>query len=676
VRRVAILGLASLASLAVPLIAAQAPPPGQGGPQTPPTSTAVILGQVLDGSSNQPVAAAIVTLMGGAGPPGKQRVMTGADGRFVFHGLPPGEFHVSASLTGYSSNPSRDPSGGGLGGLVIGSMTDSSESSSASAPVAVPLTAGELATGVKLRLWKDAVVSGTVLDDRNEPAIGMMVQALRRVMAAGRAHFLPGPSVETDDRGAYRLTSLAPGDYIVAVPQTPASVPTSLMSGLIEGFAAPAETGRGDAGAMAIFDVMTSGVDPTLAMNRGARMGDYMVASNGSVPILGADGSLQFYQTAFYPGVSDRARASVVSLKSGEERSEVNFNLRLIRTSRMSGTAMGPHGPVANLGVRLVAPADGSGSESEFDVATAVTKSDGTFSLYGVPPGQFLLRAQKMPRPASFALGMSGPFAPPSFGGPAPEGAKDALFGTTDITVANSDVGGVSLQLTTGLQAIGRLEFESVPGRSVPTADQMATLTVTLTAVDGRPISAVSSGVPIDLMDGTGDHPNAEGEFRTRGYSPGKYFLSISGDAGWQIKAATLGGRDVLDAPLELRDRDAEGILVTLTDHLASVSGTVMATGDTDLSETSVYLFPSNYAKWIADGMNARRARTARASRTGTYALANVPAGEYLMAAIEGPSEGDMQDPAFIETLSRGASRVVVTTTDKVINLTTARGAR
>jgi hypothetical protein len=338
--------IASVAALAAVSAAGQSSPSAQASSGTPPPSTALILGQVLDGSTNQPVAEAIVTLTGGAAPTGTQRVMTGPDGRFVFHALPPGEFQLSASLAGYSSNPNGNPLGG-VGAPASGSMAESTEGSSASAPITLPLTAGELATGVKLRLWKDAVVSGIVRDERNEPAVGMKVQVLRRVMAAGRPRFLPGSSGHTDDRGAYRISSLAPGDYLVAVPQTPASVPTALVSGLIEGLTDPAQAGGGDA--TAIFDVVRSGVDPTLAMNGGVRMGDYLVASNGSVPILGADGSLQAYQTLFHPGVSGRAQAAVVSLESGEERSEVNFNLRLIRTLRVSGTAIGPNGPVANL---------------------------------------------------------------------------------------------------------------------------------------------------------------------------------------------------------------------------------------------------------------------------------------------------------------------------------------
>ena len=697
--------LAAGAAGATPLARPQAPASAQAGPQTPPKSTALILGQVLDGTSNQPVAEAIVTLTQagrGTGPgtgagtgggaargtapvvPGApaasgrgsapQRVMTGADGRFVFHGLPPGQVQLTASLTGYSSGPNGNPLTG-LGGAVGTAIAALTTTGSASAPVTVPLTEGELATGVRLRLWKDAVVSGVVLDDGNEPAVGVMVQVARRIMAAGRARYLPGTSVRTDDRGAYRISSLAPGNYLVVVPQTQVAIPTSLATGLVSSLTGIVATGRGGGGdALAIVDVMSSGVNPTEAMGTGVRMGDYMVASSGSVPVVGADGRLQAYQTVFYPGAAGPVQATVVTLKSGEERADVSFTLRLIPTSRVSGTAVGPDGPVANLGIRLVVPADGAGSESEFDVATVVTKGDGTFSFYGVPPGQFLLRAQKMPRPPIPAEAMASPLAQAMFGGGGPPGTTEALYAATTVTVADADVGGVALQLRTGLHAIGRLEFESASGRQAPAANQVQALAVTLNALDGQMGSGLSSVLAAGFS--TPDRPNAQGEFRTKGYAPGRYFLSVTGGAPWQVKSATFNGRDVLDAPLDLRDGDASGVLITLTDQLARVSGTVKSAGETDLSETSVYLFPSNYREWITNGMTARRARTTRASRTGTYALMNVPAGEYLMTAVDRASEGDMQDPSFIEVLARAGTRVVVGATDRTLDLVKARDVR
>jgi hypothetical protein len=107
-------------------------------------------------------------------------------------------------------------------------------------------------------------------------------------------------------------------------------------------------------------------------------------------------------------GAAVPAQASLVTLKSGEERSDVTFQLRLIPTSRVSGRAVGPDGPLGNLGIRLVVPGDGVVSESEFDVATAITKPDGTFAFFGVPPGQFLLKAQKQPRPEIPAEALAG----------------------------------------------------------------------------------------------------------------------------------------------------------------------------------------------------------------------------------------------------------------------------
>jgi len=593
--------------------------------------------------------------------------MTGPDGRFVFHDLPAGQFQMSASLTGYSSssNPNALASLGGPAAAALAALTINSSS----APVTVPLTEGEIATAVKLRLWKDAVISGSVVDDGNEPAIGVMVQVARRVMAAGRARYIPGTSARTDDRGAYRISSLAPGDYLVVVPQTQVSIPTSLASGLAESLA----SGGGGAG-LAVLDVMSSGVNPSAAMGGGVRIGDYMVASSGSVPLIGSDGRLQAYQTVFYPGTSGPLQASIVSLKSGEERGDVTFSLRLIPTFRVSGRAIGTEGPIANLGVRLVVPADGAGSESEFDVATVVTKADGTFSFYGVPPGQFLLRAQKMPRPPIPAEALANPLIAAMFGGTGPQGPNEALYAATTVTIGAADLNGVALQLTTGLHAIGRLEFESAAGRPAPPANQRQMFAVGLSAIDGGLGSGGANAFAVGLA--TPDRANAQGEFRTKGYAPGRYFLSISGGAGWVAKSATLNGRDVLDAPLDLATADATGLVVTLTDQLPRVSGTVTSAGEMDLSETSVYLFPSNYREWIANGMNPRRSRTTRASRAGTYELPNVPAGEYLMAAIDRASDGDLQDPAFIERLARVGSRVVVGTTERTMDLVKARGLR
>src|SRR3954452_22729461 len=89
-----------LAVLVVPAVRAQ-----QG--------TGVTSGRVVDGVSGKPVSAAIVTIAGAGmtvmsgGTADRPRVLTGADGRFVFRDLPlPGTFTVSANKSGYADGAS------------------------------------------------------------------------------------------------------------------------------------------------------------------------------------------------------------------------------------------------------------------------------------------------------------------------------------------------------------------------------------------------------------------------------------------------------------------------------------------------------------------------------------------------------------------------------------------
>lgn len=654
---------------AAPALVGQQTSTQQSAPQPPSKTTALIVGRVIDGASGQPIPEAIVTLVPpggrglaniptGASPeiqqalmaaaaasagsgPATRRVMTGVDGRFLFHSLPPGTFQLTVSLTGYTGSLGVNLTPA-LAGIMSGVQLQQ-------ATTPVTLREGEAASGVTLRLWKFGVISGTVLDDAGEPAIGLMVQVARKVMTAGRVRYVPAWSAKTDDRGLYRISSVVPGDYLVAVPQAQVSMPTAIMTGLMESMT----QGPGSAGAgFALMDLMSSGVMPTESMTGGVRIGDYMVASSGSVPLAGPDGRLLAYQTTFYPGASVPAQASVVTLGSGEERSDINFQLRLIPTVRVSGTAMGPDGPVANLGIKLVVPGDGTISESEFDVATAITKADGSFAFYGVPPGQFLLRAQKQPRPPIPAEALANnPAAQMMFSGAAPT-SNDMLFAVAPIAVSGADLDGVALQLAKGFRVSGRIEFESQAGRGAPAPAQLQAMSVNLTPVDGR--------LPTLLAAASPDRPNPQGEFQTKGYQPGKYFLTTTGLAGWQLKSAIVGGRDVLDVPLEIRDADVSGTVLTYVDRVGSVTGTVRSPGEQDLSETVVLIFPQDHVTWIANGMNPRRGRSVRASRTGAFTMPNVPPGDYFVVAIDRTGESDLQDPARVTALSKLATRAAV----------------
>src|SRR5262249_54006870 len=137
-----------------------------------------------------------------------------------FHDLPAASFSLSVTASGYAS--------GAYG---------QSRPNGPSRPVT--LAEGQRLGDVKVRLWKLAAIDGTVVDELGEPAVGVSVRAFRRSTANGRTQFSAASAATTDDRGEFRLSTLVPGDYVIALPQTQVTMPVpivqSMMDGLLNG---------------------------------------------------------------------------------------------------------------------------------------------------------------------------------------------------------------------------------------------------------------------------------------------------------------------------------------------------------------------------------------------------------------------------------------------------------
>src|SRR5262249_53355145 len=113
------------------------------------------------------------------------------------------------------------------------------------------------------------------------------------------------------------------------------------------------------------------------------------------------------YQTQYFPASTTAGHATVITLGSGEERAGIDMQLKLVTTVKVSGSVVGPDGPVRNVGVKLV-PGENEAFTAESGGEAAVTATDaaGNFTLLGVTPGQYTLKILRVPRPLS-----SGPSA-------------------------------------------------------------------------------------------------------------------------------------------------------------------------------------------------------------------------------------------------------------------------
>jgi hypothetical protein len=650
----------------------QIPTTAGTGAAPPPQGTGLILGQVVDGSSGQPVTDATVMLtapgafngrrgsaqvavsaagaagaqagMNGvampfAGAAGGNRLLTDDQGRFVFHDLPAGSFSLTATAPGYVPGAFGQPRPNGPSHTL-------------------DLADGERKSDTKIRLWQYAVMSGTVIDETGDLAVGVAVRALRRSTVNGGARLSVAGSATTDDRGEFRIPSLVPGDYLLAIPETQVTMPVAAVQTLMDGVL----SGRG----AGMIDLVSSG--GPLPTPEGLRVGDNLLQAaagqNGPVPPQ-VDGRIGAYLTQYYPVAPSPGQATVVTLRSGEEKAGLNLQLRVAPTATVTGKVTGPNGPVANAPVKLtpVAAAD-AGIESGFETASTLTRADGSFTLLAVPAGQYDARATKMPRPPIPAGAGAGAFATMLLGdgstAPSAGQTQVPLYGQTTVTASGSDVTTVLVDMHPGAKLSGRIEF--VGSATPPQPRQLQGLAVSLTPLDGRAFGSTPGFLGQATIQAAAD---ASGQFTTVGYPPGRYSVSVGGPAppGWTLKSAVVNGKDVLTAPLELSTGDVGGAIVTYTDQVGQITGTVR--GIVANATATVIVFPVDYQAWIANGMSPRRTRQSTASAAGAYTAAGLLAGDYFVVAVDDNDVSDNQDPAMFDRLARVAARVALADGDK-----------
>jgi hypothetical protein len=392
------------------------------------------------------------------------------------------------------------------------------------------------------------------------------------------------------------------------------------------------------------------------------------------VPLPGlprGEGPWLTYTATFHPSSSTLADATILRAVSGRDRSGVDLIVRLTPTYEVSGVLTGPDGPAAFHAVHLLA-ADSSETPM-FDVSTAVTDESGAFTLYGVPPGQYVARVVRTPWPAGEGQYLSvvgGTGAVQSIAtvlgssrAPAPAPSEPLLHVSQSITVGDRHSRGVPLSLQPGHRIRGRAMFEGTAPR--PTPEQWPAIRVSLEPANGLVNFNVSPGAFA-----------ADGTFATPSLWPGRYLVRVpTPPAGWTFKSATHEGRDVADAPLDLGG-DLDDVVITFTDRSTTLSGTVQASDDQQAARSVVLVFPTDPSGWVDYGRNSRRVLMVIPSSSGAFSLPSPPAGEYYLIALPAGQAEGWQNPVVLRDLAAQADRVQVRDGQSVTHQLRIRGQR
>jgi hypothetical protein len=400
-----------------------------------------------------------------------------------------------------------------------------------------------------------------------------------------------------------------------------------------------------------------------------------VLAPGTAVPVQQPGQAPAVYPTIFFPAAATIGEATVVSVRSGDERGSIDLEVRPVRTARVTGTVIAPDGPAAHVGVHLVA----TGARDlapPINAAVTMTSGNGGFTFPAVPPGQYALEVLRTPRePGHVDHGSSisvtpggtvtiGGNVPPAGPPPPPPVPADAtLWARLPLSVGEANLDGVIVPLGTGARVIGRVEFEGTADR--PTGSALAGIRINLDPADGSRLSDAS----LAFQAGRADE---DGTFRTVGVPSGQYVLRANPPADGTLKGAFLNGRDLSDIPFDLESKDLTGVVLIFTDRPAAIAGQVRNGQQID-SSAIVIAFPTDTSTWMGRGPFPRRLRTARVGIDGTYTINALVPGEYFVVAVTEEGFADWQDPALLQALTRVARQVRVTDGERrTQDLTTA----
>jgi uncharacterized protein (DUF2141 family) len=588
-----------------------------GAPQGP--RTGVVVGQVIDAISGEPIPEAIVRLSMPAflatlptTPNG--RVMADADGRFFFTDLPAGEYSLSVTKDGYIAGTYGQRRASARGELL-------------------PLKEGEHRTDVVLRVWKYAVIGGTVLDEAGEPVVGVAVRALVRDVVAGHTRFGADsynvPSTLTDDRGAFRLSRVQPGTYAVVAPSMHTTVPLAVMN------AWDSNTLRLELWRAGVYEVSP------LGQPRTQQVGDFALMTLNSVlipPQPGTGGRMSMYRTTYYPSATSAAAGTTVSVTAGEERTDLAITLRPVPAARVSGRLVTPDGTAPPpMAIKLVGEAmkdvvtrslPSSTAEVGFETATAVSDATGRFTMLGVPPGEYELTH------ADELLVRSA------------DGGRTAYWVNQHITVPAGDLRDLVVNLRPAIRIAGRVQF--APGVTAPATlpPNQGSLTLENPSVEAAQVFASSR------------EAGGNGQFSTIGPG-GRYIAHAVENSGWFVESITLDGKDITGRPVDLQT-DATTFVVTYTNRASKVTGVVKDARGAVAADAIVIAFPTDPQRWLDYGRSPRFLRSVPMSAKGTYTFDHLPRGDYYVAAIESVDGEGWRDPKVLQLLATRAERLTV----------------
>jgi hypothetical protein len=418
-----------------------------------------------------------------------------------------------------------------------------------------------------------------------------------------------GGSSTTDDQGAYRLSGLLPGEYLVtAVPRDTVAALTAAAAAF-DGRAAQIRAAARSGSAEAKAAVIT--------MEQAKREGRMPepVSSRGYVPV-------------YYPETPAASTAVRVNVGLSQQVFGIDVRLRIEDTVTIAGTLTSVDGTAIPGNVQLLDPALPITSVGAWFQST---RPDGTFAFRGMVPGAYVLRGHNSP--------------PGEIGSPPPGGGPFQMSGPTSISVGAGGIHDARVTMAPNVSVSGTLSLDTISA-PVDASRLVVNLLPVTTSADWEMASVRTP-------------PEPNGAFLMKEVVPGRYRLDVQGlPAGWTVATAVFEGRDAADHQLVLESgRQYTGGVLKFTNRTGEVTGALTNPLNAPVAGQTIVLFPDDRGLWLPQ---SRRIRIAVTGADGRYAFGNLIHGEYRLAAVSDLEPGQQFDRGFLAQLSAGSIAVTL----------------
>jgi large repetitive protein len=569
---------------------------GAAGPTVIPSARG---GMTVIGSASQ-------IQSGVGGMSASRTAITDAQGVFVIEHLPAGQYSISASRTSYLTTSYGQKRPAGPGSII-------------------PVADGQK-LNLTLQLIRGGVISGTVFNEDGEPMAQSQVQVWRLAMNNGMKRLQRSNGTSTDDRGAYRISGLQPGDYLVSATANnsdammadrmladTALIEAAIASGAIQPPGAPGQP------ATVAIPV------PQTAQNR-----------------LGFEGQPLGFVPVFHPANSEARNATMIHVAGGDEHRFIDIQVRPITASNIVGSVTNL--PGQDLGVQLML----INEDSFIDTTnSARVEENGQFVFRNVSPGKYTILADVVPQPRPMVVnGVStqrvGPLPPLE--------DSQKWWGRESVSVEGQGLVPVSITLRPGRSISGSVIFEMARPPDLTRQRITVSLQVAPDSVQTRYSQLPQAQVGPD------------GRFTINGVSPGRYQIRASGF----MKSAFIDGKDTLDFPFDFTgESDVMNAQITLTDQISEIGGTLTDMLGKPGADETIIIASTDDRHWTP---GSRRIAYTRARVDGQYVFRNLPAGTYMIAVVTDLDFGMQYDPELLKSIAASTStRVTLGDGEKVV---------